>query len=81
MTKTTWPTNSLDLNPIENVWMILKDHVQNRTLPNNKEEMVKCIERAWEAISMETLEILIASMLHQIKVVFNAGGSSSSSRW
>ena len=66
MTKITWPTNSPDLNPIENVWMILKDHVQNETRPNNRKEMIKSIERAWEAILMETLEILIASMPHRI---------------
>lgn len=75
--KITWPANSPDLNPIENVWMILKDFVQNETRPNNRDELVKSIERAWEAISMETLDILIASMPHRMKAVINAGGGST----
>ena len=53
--------------------MILKDHVQNGTWL----KMVKSIERVWEAISIETLEIFIASMPHQIKAIINAGGSST----
>lgn len=77
--KITWPANSPDLNPIENVWMILKDFVQKETRPNNKDELIKSIERAWEAISMETLEILLASMPHRMKAVINAGGGST--RW
>ena len=77
MTKITWPTNSPDLNPIENVWMILKDHVQNRPRPKNKEEMIQSIERAWEDISMETLEILIASMPCRMKAIIDAGGNST----
>ena len=48
--------DSEDHNPIENVWMILKDHVQNGTWLNNKEEMVKSIEWVWEVIFMETIE-------------------------
>ena len=64
MTKITWPTNLPNLNPIENLWMILKDHIQNDTRPNNKQELVESIEWAWEAITMETLEILLASMSH-----------------
>ena len=67
MTKITWPANSPDLNPIENLWMILKDRIQNDTRPNNKQELVEKIERAWEAITMETLEILLASMSHRMR--------------
>ena len=59
--------------------MILKDFVQMETRPNNKDELIESIERAWEAISMETLEIFLASMLHRMKVVINVGGSST--RW
>jgi hypothetical protein len=33
-----WPTNSLDLNPLENVWKLLKDAVQHgQTCPRNLE--------------------------------------------
>ena len=79
MTKITWPTNSPDLNPIENLWMILKDRIQNDIRPNNKQELVESIERAWEAITMETLEILLASMSHRMRAVIKAGGNSI--RW
>ena len=61
------------MNPIENVWMILKDFVQKETTPNNKDELIESIEQAWEAISMETLEILLASMPHRMKAIINVG--------
>ena len=59
--------------------MILKDFVQKVTRPNNKDRLIESIEQAWEAISMETLEILLASMPHRMKAVINVGGGST--RW
>ena len=53
--------------------------VQKETRPNNKDELIKSIEWAWEAISMETLEILLASMLHRMKAIINAEGGSTRS--
>ena len=79
MTKITWPANSPDLYPIENLWMILKDRMQNDTRPNNKQELVESIERAWEAITMEALEILLASMSHRMRAIIKAGANSA--RW
>ena len=32
-----WPDNSLDLNPIENLWTILKDKVADEQLTNAKD--------------------------------------------
>jgi hypothetical protein len=37
--KIDWPTQSLNLNPIENVWKLLKDGVQKRRKPKNQEDM------------------------------------------
>jgi hypothetical protein len=46
--KLDWPTNSLDLNPLENVWKLLKNAVQHgQTCPRNLEELTMTLEREW----------------------------------
>jgi hypothetical protein len=40
--KFDWLANSLDLNPLENVWKLLKDAVQHGQIcPRNLEELMK----------------------------------------
>ena len=53
--KLFWPANSLDLNPIENVWMVVKDLLKHHSRPNNKLEMIEKIQSVWDTISIEWL--------------------------
>jgi hypothetical protein len=49
--KLDWPTNSLNLNPLENVWKLLKDAAQyGQTCPRNLEELTITLEREWRSI-------------------------------
>ena len=75
--KISWPGNSPDLNPIENLWAILKNKLrkrQNRT----KEELIRNIIRIWHhEISDDIIKNLADSMPNRIeRVVKNKGGNT-----
>lgn len=53
-----WPPQSPDLNPIENVWRILKQRVK-RLKPTTKEELKQCLLDEWDKISQEEINALI----------------------
>jgi transposase len=61
--KLDWPTNSHDLNPIEDVWKLLKDAIQHgQTCPRNLEELKMTFQKEWRSISSVKLRNLCHSM-------------------
>jgi len=70
-----WPSNSPDLNPIENIWALLKNKVkkrQNKTIDEFKVSIKEC----WNEIDQEHINNAIKSMSKRIKsVIDNKGGS------
>lgn len=72
-----WPGNSPDLNPIENLWHILKVRVTKKK-PRTLRDLDRIIEEVWyTGISAETLQNLTNSMPDRIQAVIkNKGGST-----
>jgi len=73
LTVLPWPANSPDLNPIENIWAILKQNVERRTV-RNKEELVKVVEDDWSKIDQELIRKTIESMPKRISQVVERNG-------
>jgi len=47
-----WPPNSPDLNPIEGIWLYLKDRIRARE-PRTLEELEQVAFEEWDQISVE----------------------------
>jgi hypothetical protein len=84
--KLDWPANSLDVNPLENVWklfnmakydavqmMQFNDAVQHGQIcPRNLEELTMILEREWRSISSVRLCNLCHYMLARLQLVIEA---------
>jgi transposase len=77
--KIDWPAQSPDLNPIENVWLVLKRNVQDLYHPRLVPEMHEALTQAWADFPSHILENLINSMPERMADVIKAEGGSV--RW
>jgi transposase len=68
-----WPACSPDLNPIENVWGIMKDIIEKQE-PNNMNDFNTAIADVWDKLSIELLKALIESMPKRIEECIAANG-------
>ena len=77
-----WPPYSPDLNPIENLWKLLKEqiiklHPELSELPKNNYNYQKLCDaavEAWEAFEDSMLEKLSLSMKRRLEAVIRANG-------
>ena len=73
-----WPARSPDLNPIESVWSLLKKNVRRRLHPKcDLQDLAAALRAEWEAIPMETVNNLIASMTRRVGEVLRAEGANT----
>lgn len=67
-----WPPYSPDLNPIENLWAILKKKC--KFTAKTEQELMLEAQNAWNSINTETLHNLFSSMPARIEAVIRAKG-------
>ncbi len=69
-----WPANSPDLNPIENLWGIVKRKMRD-TRPSNADELKATVKETWASIPPQQCHKLITSMPRRIEAVIKAKGA------
>lgn len=68
-----WPSQSPDLNPIENLWFILDRMLKDRK-SSNEAELFDALSEGWKNIELDTLRSLIKSMPKRCQAVIDANG-------
>ncbi|KAE8548074.1 hypothetical protein EYB25_009867 [Talaromyces marneffei] len=77
-----WPPYSPDLNPIENIWAIMKtiiinDHPELQNAPDNDQTLyalIQAAKEAWQSIEIRVLKNLSNTMPNRVRAVIEADG-------
>jgi hypothetical protein len=68
-----WPAKSPDLNPIENVWTLLKLRVRKR-LPKTLDELEDIIHEEWDALDLKSIQNLCTSIYTRVSECIQSFG-------
>ncbi len=68
-----WPAQSPDLNLIENLWDSVKKSV-DKANPQNRNQLIQAIFRAWGDITPGVLRTLYGSMPRRVRAVIRSRG-------
>lgn len=71
--KMKWPSQSPDLNPIENLWEELDRRIRQRKF-SNRAQLLQCLMEEWRKIPLSRLNALVDSMPSRCAAVIKAGG-------
>ena len=70
-----WPAQSPDMNPIENLWSILKRRLEKyNNLPSNVHELWERTQQEWYNIEPQIIKNLIDSMPRRLKALKRSKG-------
>ena len=73
----TWPAQSPDLNPIENLWDELGRRIDGYT-SRNREELWENVKNEWYEITTDVTKKLVESMPRRLQAVIAAKGGHTS---
>lgn len=68
-----WPPNSADLNPIENVWALLKGALRGKTY-QTIDELIVAAKKAWSEIPQRHIRACVGSMWRRLRACVRARG-------
>ena len=71
----SWPAQSPDLNPIENLWNVIKRKMDGHK-PSNKAELLEFLWQEWHKVTQQQCERLVESMPRRMKAVIENQGYS-----
>ena len=75
MARMEWPAESPDLNPIENIWQIIKIAISKRRHRiHSTAELMKIIQEEWDALDIKIIQKIIGSMKKRCQDVIKAKG-------
>ena len=58
-----WPTQSLDMNPIENIREVMKEHLRKRTTPPRIQfHLFQILPKMWNSLPDSNFTSLVASI-------------------
>ena len=73
-----WPSQSPDMNPIENLWAILDRALRKKpTKPSSKEDLINCLRSTWAEIPQETIAKLVKTMPERLQALRCSKGNST----
>jgi transposase len=73
----TWPSSSPDLNPIENVWRMLKCAVRKREpRPRTEAELAQALVEEWEQLDIDKINKILLTMPDRLAAVKLANGAA-----
>jgi hypothetical protein len=72
-----WPSQSPDLNPIENLWRLIKTRLSKRLRkPPNLDVLFEIVKDEWKNIPQDSIDNVLNSMPQRCREVIAARGGS-----